>query len=494
MINATVTPLRPEGPQPLIRETAPGLPYPVEALGALREAVEAVQGQSLAPVAIPAASALSVASLAVQGFGDVETLGGYRPTSLFLLTVAQSGERKSTCDAMLMSELRAYERAQHDAQRDLVAGWMNAHAIWKGERDRILGEARKGKGEKRTAAEADLRAMGAEPAAPPSPDRTVSEPTFEGLTRKFAEGMPSLGLLSDEAGQFLGGHAMSADNKQKTLAALNKLWDGAAIQRTRAGEGSTVLYGRRLAAHLMAQPGVVRAFMGDPMTADIGFSARFLMCEPPSTIGTRLQSLSRHNPLALVRFGTRLQHILETAMPMDPETRALEPRRLPLHERALALLVAFADDVEARQAPGGDLSHITGAASKAAENAARIAGVLTLWADLAARDVGPDEMEQGITLARFYLSEAARLSDAATVSPEIERAERLRLWLMEKWPHPEILTSDVVQIGPGRALREAPAARAALGLLEKHGWLIALPVGSEVRGKNRKEAWTVVKG
>ena len=65
-----------EGPQPLLRTIPEGAPYPVHALGPLREAVEAVQGQTQAPFAIPAQSALAVASLAVQGFADVETLGG----------------------------------------------------------------------------------------------------------------------------------------------------------------------------------------------------------------------------------------------------------------------------------------------------------------------------------------------------------------------------------------------------------------------------------
>ena len=53
-------PYTPEGPQPLVRETAAGAAYPVEALGPLRDAVEAVQGMTQAPVAIPAASALTV--------------------------------------------------------------------------------------------------------------------------------------------------------------------------------------------------------------------------------------------------------------------------------------------------------------------------------------------------------------------------------------------------------------------------------------------------
>jgi hypothetical protein len=71
-----------------------------------------------APVAIPGASALAVASLAVQGFADVETLGGARALSLYLLTIAGSGERKSSCDAPLMAALRTFERERSEAQRD----------------------------------------------------------------------------------------------------------------------------------------------------------------------------------------------------------------------------------------------------------------------------------------------------------------------------------------------------------------------------------------
>ena len=64
-----------EGPQPLVREIPPGAAYPVESLGPLRDAVEAVHDMTQAPVAIAAQSALAVASLAVQAFAAVETLG-----------------------------------------------------------------------------------------------------------------------------------------------------------------------------------------------------------------------------------------------------------------------------------------------------------------------------------------------------------------------------------------------------------------------------------
>lgn len=486
-------PFTSEGPQPLLREIAPGAEYPVDALGPLRGAVEAVQGMTQAPVAIPAQSALAVASLAVQGFADVETLGGMRPVSLYLLTVARTGERKSACDAPLMTALRTYEREQAKAQREDMERWHNAHALWKGERERILSDAKKGKGAKRSAAQAELEALGPEPPAPPSADRTVTEPTFEGLTRLFAHGMPTLGIFSDEGGQFLGGHGMNSDNRQKTLAALNSVWMGDPIRRTRAGDGHATLYGRRLAVHLMVQPMVARTFMSDPMAADTGFLPRFLMCEPPSAIGTRMQANTRHNGKALEDFANRLRNILETPLPIDVETRELEPRQLPLTHQARDLLVEFADAIELAQAPGGDLAHITGAASKAAEHAARIAGVLTLWRDLYAADVTVSDMSDAITIAQFYLSEASRLASAAVVSREIDAAEALRRWLLETWKEPDVLVRDVVRFGPN-ALRESPSARAALIILERHGWLNPLDPGTVVRGAARKECWVIVRG
>ncbi|PTV95930.1 uncharacterized protein DUF3987 [Rhodobacter aestuarii] len=485
-------PFQSEGPQPLVREIPPGEVYPVDALGPLRAAVEAVQGITQAPLAIPAASALAVASLAVQAFADVETLGGTRPLSLFALTIAKSGERKSSCDAPLMAALRDYEREQAKAQRDAVASWQNAHALWKGERDRILASAKSGKSEKRVAAEADLNALGKEPAAPPSTDRTVTEPTYEGLTRLFAEGQPSLGLFSDEGGQFLGGHAMNSDNRQKTLAALNDLWQGNPIRRTRQGDGAYTLYGRKLAVHLMVQPAVARAFMSDPLAVDTGFLPRFLICEPLSTIGTRMHANTRRDDAALAAFEARLRAILETDMPMDPETRELTPRTLQLSPEARKLLVGFSDAIEAAQGPGGDLAHVSGYASKAAEQAARISGVLTLWRDLDAAKVEAGDMADAISLAQFYLSEASRLASAATVSAEIDRAETLRKWLIESWPHPNVTVRDVVRLGPN-PLRESPKARAALGVLELHGWLHRLEPGTVVRGTARKEAWAIVR-
>ena len=138
------------------------------------------------------------------------------------------------------------------------------------------------------------------------------------------------------------------------------------------------------------------------------------------------------------------------------------------------------------------MAHLTGTASKSAEQAARIAGVLTLWSDLDAAQVEPAAMANAIELARYYLLEAARLAEVANVSAETDRADQLRRWLAEQWQEPEVLVRDVQNRGP-KALRESKLARGALKQLEAHGWIVPLDPGSVVRGSSRKEAWRVVR-
>lgn len=486
-------PFKSEGPQPLLREIPLGEAYPVAALGPLRDAVEAVQDVTQAPVGIAAQSALSVASLAVQGFADIETLGGDAPCSLFCLTIAESGERKSSCDRLLMRGIRDHERAQGESFRAEFSEHEVAREIWAGRRKRMMSEAAGADKTKAVSAEADLRALGPEPRPPLRPNVTAQEPTFEGLLKLYQIGRPALGLFSDEAGGFIGGHAMNSDNRLKTISGLSQLWNGDTVNRIRSGDGASDYPGRRLAMHLMAQPVAARPLLADPQASGQGFLARFLITEPPSLIGTRLRR--GHAPasdMTLAAFTARLAAILETPMPTGDNPQELTPRRLSLSQGARELLWRFYEAVEAAQGQGCEMEHVRAYGSKAAEQAGRIAGVLTLWADLDAPDVTPQAMGWGISLAQFYLGEARRLAEAGLVSEETAKAEKLRRWLVESWPHDDVTPSEILNRGPN-ALRERKALSGPLNMLVKAGHLVALPAGSELRGKARQEAYRIVR-
>ena len=88
--------------------------YPLDALpDIIRAAVEEVQAFTKAPIPMVASSALAALSVAVQAHIDVkraDKLSG--PVNLFLLTIADSGERKSTCDGFFSSPIKDYDREQ----------------------------------------------------------------------------------------------------------------------------------------------------------------------------------------------------------------------------------------------------------------------------------------------------------------------------------------------------------------------------------------------
>jgi integrase len=87
---------------------------------------------------------------------------------------------------------------------------------------------------------------------------------------------------------------------------------------------------------------------------------------------------------------------------------------------------------------------------------------------------------------------AQEKTDIAREVAETAKAESLRVWLLDKWPHPEILPSEVVQSGPNH-MRELKAVQAAIKTLVDAGWLVPFGEGTEIRGKVRKAAYKIVK-
>lgn len=478
----------PEEPVPLVREIPEAEPYPIHAIGALREVAKAVASATEAPVAMCAASVLASTALAAQGHRDVETLNGTAPASLFLLTVAASGERKSTADRLAMRGVRDFEadlRTNHDTEHD---AWRDNQELWKATRAKILADKKADSAAKR----ADLQALGPEPPTPLKPHIVASAPTIEGIVKNLPDLRAGIGIMAEEGGAMIGGHGMKAENRLATCASLSAMWDGAPLDRWRAGDGVSCYTGRRFSVHLLVQPVAAQALLSDPTANGQGLLARFLTCRPASCIGTRLRmERDAYAEAEIARFAARSHGLLSRDLPLaDGRRNELAPPVLPLSPEARAVLVDFAREIEKAQAPDGAFEDARAFASKAAEHVARIAAVLTIFENPEAPEVGGETMAGAIEIAAFYANEAARLSDAAIVPPEVADAERMRLWLLRSWREPFITARAAAQRGP---FKVTDRARKALRKLEAHGWLIEAN-GAEVDGRPRREAWQIVRG
>jgi hypothetical protein len=485
-----------EPPRPLRREPRAPDPYPVDALGSLASVVRAVQQIVEAPVEICAQSALAHAALAIQGHADVVLpTGQLRPVSLFLMSVARSGDRKSAADDVLAFALMRREKALCE---DLViskANYRNDLEAWNAARSQAKATS---KDTARSSMVAALDDIGSEPVAPREAIIAFPEPTLEGLHKYLAVGQPSMGLFSDEGGMFVGGVGMAKEHALKTAAGFSKLWDGSAIKRLRAGDGNTTLFGRRVSLHLMLQPDAANHWLADPVLRDQGLFSRILIVAPQSLAGKRFgREAERHSHDDVTGFGLRLLAIYERPMGMADDTNGgLEPRRLPLSAEASAMWWDFAHSVECELGDDGRLNSVYGLAGKVPEHAARLASVLALFDDLNAAELSAIDLARGIKLANWYLGEALRLAEVGAVSDDVRLAEKLLAWLRSGWPvlspaNPVLVSLvDIYQSGPG-SIREKAVAERAVTVLRDHGWLVKVEGGGTVRGVRRREVFTI---
>jgi hypothetical protein len=481
-------------PRPLMREIPPADEFPVEALGnLLGSAARAIHDRVQAPMAICGQSVLAAASLAVQGHADVVLpigLGRPKPTSSYFITIAASGERKTETDGQAGWPIKNHERALRE-KHDLVwPNYLNDKDAWEKARD-VAKNAAKGD---RMAIKLALDKLGPPPTAPLLPMLAVEEPTYEGLYKLLTVGLPSIGIFSNEGGQFVGGHGMTDEAKLRTAAGMSKLWDGEPVKRVRGGDGASVLPGRRVALHLMVQPDVAGALLHDPVLADQGILSRLLITAPDTAAGTRFARPEQPDTDSKIkRYGVRLLDILETPLPLVAEkANELQPRELVLSESAKALWRNFADHIERDIRPGGPLATIRGLANKLPEHAARLAAVIALVEDLQCSEVSPTAMKAGIKLAEHYAAEALRLFDTSRISAELRLAQQLLNWLHNTWQQQFISLPDIYQRGPN-SIRDQATAKKLLKILEDHGWLIRMPQGAAIDAQHRRDAWMIVR-
>ena len=481
---------------PLRAPTAEQEVYPVEALGdVLGEAAKVLQETVKAPLALCCQAVLASASLATQAHFDVLLPWGERkPLSLFLLTVALSGERKTTIDKLVLGAAKAQEREDLAAYEVDNKVYEEALSKWKADKER-----RDKKPDPKTQAASDFREfeeheVAPKPEPPNIPLRFIEDPTAEGLYKLLSAGQPSIGMFSDEGALVIGGHALSKDNAVKTMAMWCKLWDGSNLTRVRAGDGASALYGRRMSMHIQAQSEVMEKLLNDVMANGQGFLARCLVAWPQSTIGDRhVDSFDRaeHKPEL-----KRLYSVLKALTEAEPRTaersaQELDPIELPLEQEAVEMALNACNQFESLMKLGNDLSDITDRASKALENACRIAGILAVIENgMATRIINKKHLSSGLVLMQWYLRESLRIRSVSLIPIEVKHAEMLVNWLKER--DIKHFTASMILNRGANQLRNKKNLDPAIKILIDSGYLALNEAGMVIDGKKSRTSWRIL--
>lgn len=464
--------------------------YPIEALPeTIRLAIEEVQAFVKAPFPLVASSAIGALSLAAQGLINVQRAEKLiSPVSLFLLTIADSGERKTTCDVFFTKVMREYEQEQAEAMKPELERYQAELDAWTAERDGLLSaikEASK-KSKPTEALRNDLEQLQHDkPTAPRVPKVLLNDETPESLASRLVKEWPSVGIVSSEAGSFFGSHGMGKDSIMRNLAFYNVMWDGGTHSIGRRTSESFTVKGARLTATLQVQDATLREFhnKSGQLSRGTGFYARFLIAWPDSTQGTRKFTDAPDNWPHLAIFNQRIKELLAITIPMNEEGQ-LEPALLTFTPDARQAWIDFHDGIEEELTAQGELYAVRDVASKAADNAARLAALFHVFAHDANQPIGTDSIESAKRIVAWHLSEARRFFNELALPDGVADAVKLDSFLIERCKVAQshmVSKSVAIQYSPLRTKEKLDAAIKVLCDLDrvqiqKHGKRITLKI------------------
>ncbi len=468
----------PDGwPDPLpLTAKVPPEPYPLDALpDTIRAAVIEVQAFTKAPVPMVAGAALAALSLAIQSYVDIRRADKlHGPVGLFLLTIADSGERKSTCDSFFTSAIRDYQAEQAELAKPDQEKFRAKLSAWEAKRAGILDAIKQAsKASKPTASiERDLQQHEQDKPEPPRvPKLLRGDDTPENLAFVLAREWHSAGAISAEGGIIFGSHGMGAESAMRNLALLNILWDGGALDIGRRSKESFTVQGARLTVALQVQEPTLREFLAKSgaLARGTGFLARFLVALPESTQGFRPFTEAPANWPHLAEFNRRISSILNQPAPID-DSGALTPAMMTLAPKAKAAWINYHDAIESELASGGELYDVRDVASKSADNAARLSALFQVFEHGTGGAVGLDCFEGASRIAAWHLHESRRFFGELALPAELADAARLDTWLIEYCRRKSTLSvvkNYVRQHGPLRDGKRLDAAIRELAAFER---------------------------
>lgn len=461
---------------PLIPEVEPAQAYPMDALGhgatALgTEMMSVIQ----APDGLIGQVILSAQSLAAQGVATLIHNHQKTPPSLFLVTIGESGERKSSCQAVAFRPIEDFEKAclcdHFDAKERFTLELSQYQMNKKG-----IESSKSMKSHEKIEAILQLQ----KPKRPRERTLVVKDPTSEGLVKKLILDYPAPGLINDDAGQVLGGYSMNAENRMKTLALWCTLYDAGVIDRIRAKDDENAptngkYYGRRLSMHMMLQEIVARNLLSDQVAREQGYLARCLMAYPTSKIGFR--PYNNRNLFETDAYGaymSAMSHVIGTKIDMN-EHGELAYREIQFSSDTARGWIGWHDHVEAMLKPDGDLASIRAWGARISENSKRIALAFAIFESPDANEVKVEHLDRAIKLMTFYANEAVRILRYFSTSPDKELAKKLIDWLTSQGLQGQQVTVKQIQNkGPSALRPSAETVRQVCRTLVDHGYMLQI--------------------
>ena len=433
-------------PEPLANDPSKPTPYPINAFtGLLRRVIELVAYYAQVPLAMAGQCVLGSLAHMGQRFIDAPFGHSHMAACLILITEGESGSGKTQAMGLTHFKIKEYERQKYASYLDDVSTWESDKASLKGK---------------------ELSTFLDENPKPQNPKTLFDDATIEPILDRFISGeMSNASWTTDEAGQFFNGHTMTGDTAGSALSAITKLYSDGEVSRLRSQKSAyatpqTDAHGVRMTLLLQGQRVVLEQALTDPLMNGQGFLARALIACPEDLRGQRTwddeqrRNDSPYDNPDLIAYWSRCHSLLDPLPASLPNDSTGTPQRIKMQwaDGAEQVFYKHMQAIENRQAQGQTLEYLKAYASRMAENASRIASLMSFFDER--KVVTIDDITRAFMLVEYSTAERLRYLDA-TPTGEQNDSEKLSCWLVDKAKdkRPPILNKSFVTQNAPNALR-----------------------------------------
>ena len=441
----------PPKPLPLELNSGHGPSFPVEALGPqLAELAYAMFRCLQSPLNLIAMSLLAVITTIIQGRFNVGPIDGCRssPCSGSFLSIARSGEGKSKADSRSFETLNSWQSACRKKMGFPVMEVLDEHGNSSESPKTLDGQM------------------------------VYVDTTIPSLvSNMIQDNYPCVGLISDEGGQFFGGHSMSSSHLVSNLSVLTKAFDSGQFDRHRIGDpdGSGLAENRRLTLYLSIQPEVFRKFASNGLFANQGFFPRMLVTYPQSMLGNRTHSPQTEileETAAYIQHKLRMKELLAQPISVDSDLGIVN-KDVGFTQEAIDFYYSSKNELEAQLGPDGRYSDekLHPFVVRKMQLACRVAVVLTAYHGQ--NKVSRTTLQGAAAIVQHSIDTWEVLLSSAEKAQQRAHAKELLDWLDAtlRAHSGEIKLRDVVRNGPNKFRKDNDSLQQALTILADHYWI-----------------------
>lgn len=456
----------------------PVVPFPIASFPKIiQDYIKAVAEHTQTPIDMTAVAVMCVVATAIQRKLEIEGKEDYtEPLNIYVSIIAKPGERKSAIIRITTKPLYSFEKEENEERKIIIAIQESKLKIIEKKIEKFESSGNLESIEQ--IEELQLEYEELKKTQVKYLKLIADDCTSEALTSLLADNDGKISIISAEGGIFniLNGQY----SKSVSIDTILKAHCGDQIRVDRKGRESENIDKPAMTILLAVQDIVLEEIMSNDIFKGKGLNARFLYCNPISTVGARKFNTDKFPKILEDEYKQLIYKLLK--IPNEEKTKILK-----LSNEAKKELEIFYNWLEPQLVD--ELEFMADWAGKLVGTCLRIAGILHCmeYSNITTSClVSADTIKKAIEISKYFLEHSKYAYTLMGANKETQKAKYI-LKKLEKQNKMSLKRSEILSISRSGNIKKVEDIFKALDILVEYGYIIELEAEQVIRKGRKKD-------